>query len=71
MLDFDAYEIIAPMRPIGISLVLSPEEVEFALSTNGRSLHAKLVAALIAHLIVELDTEAVGTVPTRVAAAAG
>ena len=58
MLGLDEYEIVTPRHPIGIALVLSPEEVEFALATNGRSLERKIISTLIAHLIVECDHDA-------------
>jgi len=54
MLDFDAFRIVAPTRPIGLSLVITPEEAQFGLATNGQSLQSKLMFALIAHLIVDL-----------------
>ena len=70
MLDFDAFRIVPPTRPIGLSLVITPEEVGFALATNGQSLQAKVMFALIAHLIVEPDGEERGTGRSGVAAPA-
>jgi hypothetical protein len=70
MLDFDAFRIALPQDPIGLSLVITPEEAEFALATNGQSLQSKVMFALIAHLIVEPDSEERGMVRSGAAAAA-
>ena len=67
MPDFGAFRIVPPTRPIGLSLVITPEEVAFALATNGQSLQAKMMSALLAHLMVGPDGEECETVRSAVA----
>jgi len=50
--DFD---VVAPVKPLVISLCLQPEEVEMAIATEGRSLQYHTMRALVEALTTCAD----------------
>jgi hypothetical protein len=48
MFDF---EIVTPTHPLSVSFVMSPEDVEFAIATDGQSLKEQAMLALLAKLV--------------------
>lgn len=55
------YEICAPKLPLTITLSIDPGELELAMSTNGGSLTAALMRAIIFALV--MDEESAAPIP--------
>jgi hypothetical protein len=48
MFDFD---IVTPSQPLSVTFDMTPEDVEFAIATDGQSLKEQAMLALLAKLV--------------------
>jgi hypothetical protein len=58
MMDF---EIVTPKRPLSVSFEMTPEDIEFAIATDGQSLREQAMLALLAKLVEPETTHDVQT----------
>ena len=47
------YEILTPRVPLEVTLSIDPDELEMAMATNGSSLRAALMRAIIFALVAD------------------
>jgi hypothetical protein len=52
MPDLSELEVVVSNAPVLVSFAVRPDEVEFALATNGESLRHRVLLALVAELTV-------------------